>query len=195
MESERCCQANANLSLFLAIGRLDRQACIPLVLSGFEPWVLFCPDNPQKCGDNFRLQTGERKMGLQCAIFLVSVIWAQFGTQGSNPDLHLEKTEAIQWTRWRRGRDSNPGYPRGHAAFRVRCFRPLSHLSADRDRNQQSRVIFECGRLAQGARLAKPRLSLNLNALNRNHEPILQSTDTGKIACSALNRACPLRHR
>ncbi len=32
---------------------------------------------------------------------------------------------------WRRGRDSNPGYPHGHAAFRVRCFRPLSHLSAE----------------------------------------------------------------
>ena len=30
---------------------------------------------------------------------------------------------------WRRGWDSNPRYPRGHAAFRVRCFRPLSHLS------------------------------------------------------------------
>ena len=32
---------------------------------------------------------------------------------------------------WRRGRDSNPGYPRGHAAFRVRCIRPLCHLSGE----------------------------------------------------------------
>jgi hypothetical protein len=31
---------------------------------------------------------------------------------------------------WRRDRDSNPGYRCRHAAFRVRCFRPLSHLSA-----------------------------------------------------------------
>jgi hypothetical protein len=31
--------------------------------------------------------------------------------------------------RWRRGRDSNPRYPCEYAAFRVRCFQPLSHLS------------------------------------------------------------------
>jgi heat shock protein HspQ len=34
--------------------------------------------------------------------------------------------------KWRRDRDSNPRYRHRHAAFRVRCFRPLSHLSADR---------------------------------------------------------------
>ncbi len=31
--------------------------------------------------------------------------------------------------KWRRGWDSNPRYPCEYAAFRVRCFRPLSHLS------------------------------------------------------------------
>jgi hypothetical protein len=31
---------------------------------------------------------------------------------------------------WRRGRDSNPRYGCPYAAFRVRCFQPLSHLSA-----------------------------------------------------------------
>lgn len=31
---------------------------------------------------------------------------------------------------WRRGRDSNPRYPCEYAAFRVRCIRPLCHLSA-----------------------------------------------------------------
>src|ERR1044071_5597728 len=30
---------------------------------------------------------------------------------------------------WRTGRDSNPRYSCPYAAFRVRCFRPLSHLS------------------------------------------------------------------
>ena len=30
---------------------------------------------------------------------------------------------------WRRGRDSNPRYGCPYAAFRVRCFQPLSHLS------------------------------------------------------------------
>ena len=34
-------------------------------------------------------------------------------------------------TVWRRGWDSNPRYRCRHAAFRVRCFRPLSHLSAE----------------------------------------------------------------
>ena len=35
---------------------------------------------------------------------------------------------------WRRGRDSNPRYGCPYAAFRVRCYRPLSHLSvAGRD--------------------------------------------------------------
>ena len=33
---------------------------------------------------------------------------------------------------WRRGWDSNPRYGCPYAAFRVRCFRPLSHLSAVR---------------------------------------------------------------
>src|SRR5262245_30123056 len=30
---------------------------------------------------------------------------------------------------WRRGWDSNPRYPCGYAAFRVRCLQPLGHLS------------------------------------------------------------------
>ena len=34
---------------------------------------------------------------------------------------------------WRRGRDSNPRYPCEYAAFRVRCFQPLSHLSKPLD--------------------------------------------------------------
>ena len=36
-----------------------------------------------------------------------------------------------RWPRknWRRGRDSNPRYGCPYAAFRVRCFQPLSHLS------------------------------------------------------------------
>src|SRR5579864_1410363 len=34
---------------------------------------------------------------------------------------------------WRRGRDSNPRYGYPYAAFRVRCFQPLSHLSKRRN--------------------------------------------------------------
>src|SRR5690606_19430189 len=33
---------------------------------------------------------------------------------------------------WRRGWDSNPRYGCPYAAFRVRCFQPLSHLSSGR---------------------------------------------------------------
>jgi hypothetical protein len=32
--------------------------------------------------------------------------------------------------KWRTGRDLNPRYPCGYAAFRVRCIQPLCHLSA-----------------------------------------------------------------
>jgi hypothetical protein len=35
---------------------------------------------------------------------------------------------------WRRGRDSNPRWASTHAAFRVRCIRPLCHLSGSRGR-------------------------------------------------------------
>ena len=48
---------------------------------------------------------------------------------------------------WRRGRDSNPRYPCEYAAFRVRCFQPLSHLSAKHSRaNRPSVAGFSYGR-------------------------------------------------
>jgi hypothetical protein len=37
--------------------------------------------------------------------------------------------QEVETPSWRRGRDSNPRYPCEYAAFRVRCFQPLSHLS------------------------------------------------------------------
>ena len=39
----------------------------------------------------------------------------------------------ISLAKWRRGRDSNPRYGCPYAAFRVRCFQPLSHLSVQAD--------------------------------------------------------------
>ena len=45
---------------------------------------------------------------------------------------------------WRRGRDSNPRYSCPYAAFRVRCFQPLSHLS--------NRAEIERGRLIAWSR-------------------------------------------
>jgi hypothetical protein len=40
--------------------------------------------------------------------------------------------QRVEPCNWRRGRDSNPRYPCEYAAFRVRCFQPLSHLSGGR---------------------------------------------------------------
>ena len=42
----------------------------------------------------------------------------------------VTKNQYLNASTWRRGRDSNPRYPCEYAAFRVRCFQPLSHLSA-----------------------------------------------------------------
>ena len=44
-----------------------------------------------------------------------------------------------QGLKWRRGWDSNPRCPCRHAAFRVRCFRPLSHLSRSDDTARRPR--------------------------------------------------------
>src|SRR5262245_56898087 len=41
----------------------------------------------------------------------------------------LNVSERGRTSSWRRGRDSNPRYGYPYAAFRVRCFQPLSHLS------------------------------------------------------------------
>ena len=40
------------------------------------------------------------------------------------------KALTTQGSSWRRGWDLNPRYPCRYAAFRVRCIRPLCHLSA-----------------------------------------------------------------
>ena len=45
--------------------------------------------------------------------------------------LELRNNYRPKWN-WRRGWDSNPRYGCPYAAFRVRCFQPLSHLSARR---------------------------------------------------------------
>ena len=42
----------------------------------------------------------------------------------------------------RRGWDSNPRYPCEYAAFRVRCFQPLSHLSGVQKRGPQRQASY-----------------------------------------------------
>ena len=53
--------------------------------------------------------------------------WAGIGSSGDGRN--RARPGAVR-TAWRRGRDSNPRYPCEYAAFRVRCFQPLSHFSA-----------------------------------------------------------------
>jgi hypothetical protein len=55
---------------------------------------------------------------------------------------------------WRRGWDSNPRYGCPYAAFRVRCFRPLSHLSALRCAPLELRRSSRGGALAAAPSLA-----------------------------------------
>ena len=65
-------------------------------------------------------------------------------------------------TRWRRDRDSNPGYGCPHSSFRDYPVRPLRHLSAARifagklNIAAQSQVDLGARRLAEGRRFAKP---------------------------------------
>lgn len=65
-------------------------------------------------------------------IAVTCVIHGKPGYKGGyGPIPRLLKTAQNQWRElWRRGWDSNPRYGCPYAAFRVRCFRPLSHLSA-----------------------------------------------------------------
>lgn len=46
--------------------------------------------------------------------------------QGTLPDADGINTgqDLPERQQWRRGRDSNPGYPFGYSAFRVRCLKP-----------------------------------------------------------------------
>ena len=75
----------------------------------------------------------------------VTKIWKHFEPPGSTTSslffpLHSPQTPKMKKGTarcytcspfWRRGRDSNPRYPCGYTAFRVRPVRPLRHLSRD----------------------------------------------------------------
>jgi hypothetical protein len=66
---------------------------------------------------------------ITCIVVLFPSAIHQYGDTCGNRRLCRD----ISWNRraiWRRGRDSNPRWACTHAAFRVRCIRPLCHLSA-----------------------------------------------------------------
>ena len=56
---------------------------------------------------------------------LLQTLAAAAGARPSTPGVRSSVLK------WRTGRDSNPRYSCPYAAFRVRCFQPLSHLSAE----------------------------------------------------------------
>src|SRR5258708_36995353 len=64
--------------------------------------------------------------------------------------------EGDEGASWRRGRDSNPRYGYPYAAFRVRCFQPLSHLSVAAE---GANILSVGGYVSNATRLNKNGLS------------------------------------
>ena len=104
-----------------------RQAVTPQMLSQFA----------RTARQRIRLEGGGyRRDHLRALAQRVEVAEAEVRIMGSKSRL-LQTLVAnggangvpTQGLKWRRERDSNPRYPCEYAAFRVRCFQPLSHLS------------------------------------------------------------------
>ena len=66
----------------------------------------------------------------------------------------------VSFGKWRRGRDSNPRYSCPYVAFRVRCFRPLSHLSAEAKPKPKGPGASRGRRLAKQGALCKRVLAI-----------------------------------
>src|SRR6202043_438077 len=78
---------------------------------------------------------------------------------------------------WRRGRDSNPRYGCPYAAFRVRCIRPLCHLSELRRLERRGAVFSGDGGETQGRDAA---------ACAQSSRPSLRSSEYGPPPRSAM---------
>jgi hypothetical protein len=65
-------------------------------------------------------------------------------------------SQELKWLGWRRGRDLNPRYGCPYAAFRVRCDRPLCHLSMAAGANSPSvgRYVSNAASRDKGGRAA-----------------------------------------
>ena len=72
---------------------------------------------------------------------------------------------------WRRGGDSNPRYGCPYAAFRVRCFQPLSHLSAARASQGAGRIPWCSGFDKHEGRMWAAWLALARRARVRHRTP------------------------
>ena len=92
---------------------------------------------------------------------LLRTLAAASGVKSATPGV---RTSVLKW---RRGRDSNPRYGCPYAAFRVRCFQPLSHLSGGhKDRLERCGAVCSGrGRRRQGLMPAKAPTRLCLSRL------------------------------
>lgn len=82
--------------------------------------------------------------------------------------------QARRWQEWRRGWDSNPRWSCPHAAFRVRYFRPLSHLSASLvgASSVRGRLHNQGERLAQGVSLPSGPETAPDSQFGLTHRPV-----------------------
>src|SRR5215216_2367456 len=107
--------------------------------------------------------------------------------------------------RWRRGRDSNPRYGYPYAAFRVRCFQPLSHLSVAPSRAFKTRLsrgtylakhlrLNKLGRVARGARRSS-RTPLRQLVCRRSPALYYSVTSIGEKRHAEEHRDSVRRHR
>jgi site-specific DNA recombinase len=70
-----------------------------------------------------RVEVADREVRIGSKSNLLQTLIAAAGVKPVTPGVRSSVLK------WRRGRDSNPRYGCPYAAFRVRCFQPLSHLS------------------------------------------------------------------
>ena len=68
---------------------------------------------------------------VQCLVWMIGNLIPAYAGASITISYRRAEVENLSLKKWRRDRDSNPRYRHRHAAFRVRCFRPLSHLSAN----------------------------------------------------------------
>src|SRR5262249_61537820 len=82
--------------------------------------------------------------------------WSRRHAPGSRAGGASRKIFDDEQNAWRRGRDSNPRYGYPYAAFRVRCFQPLSHLSVAAE---GANILSVGGYVSNARRLNKNGLS------------------------------------
>jgi hypothetical protein len=86
------------------------------------------PTPPASSRDGRQEASGHRTRGSSGSWFSDVCAWSPVHAIRAGPD---SSTRGKQGG-WRRGRDLNPRYGCPYAAFRVRCDRPLCHLSGSR---------------------------------------------------------------